>query len=196
MFGISRDITERNGMESALRESEERFRNIFLHAGIGIAITDLEGRFLRCNPAYCSFLGYSEEELRGLTVPKLVHPDDLARNMVEVEQVLSKELSWFEIENRYCHKDGHEVWVHKFVSVLRDDAGRPTSFFALVTDVTERHRMHEVLEQRVAERTEALRASEAFNRDLGLTVCPCGGPRRRRRDCRGQSGLGEGGDAQ
>ena len=166
MFGISRDITERNGMESALRESEERFRNIFLHAGIGIAITDLEGRFLRCNPAYCSFLGYSEEELRGLTVPKLVHPDDLARNMVEVEQVLSKELSWFEIENRYCHKDGHEVWVHKFVSVLRDDAGRPTSFFALVTDVTERHRMHEVLEQRVAERTEALRARKAFNREI------------------------------
>jgi PAS domain S-box-containing protein len=111
-------------------------------------------------------LGYTEAELRNLTFSMLVHPDDLAPNMAEIERVISQELPWFEIENRYCHKDGHEVWVQKFVSVLRDDSGQPTNLFALVTDVTERRRMQEVLEQRVAERTEALRASEVFNREV------------------------------
>lgn len=166
MFGISRDITERKRAERALRESEERFRNIFLHAGLGIAITDINGRFQRCNPAFCALLGYSEEELRELTFMRLAHPDDLASHMAQIEQIISRELPWSEIETRYCHKDGHKVRVHKFVSVLRDEAGQPTNFFALVTDVTERHRMHEVLEQRVAERTEALRASEAFSKEV------------------------------
>jgi PAS domain S-box-containing protein len=166
LFGISRDITERKQAEKALRESEERFRRIFEHAGTGIAITDMNGRFLRCNPAYCSLLGYSEEEFCDLTFSKLVHPDDLANNMAEIERLISQKLSAFEIENRYCHKDGHDVWVHKFVSVLRDDSGQPRNLLALVTDVTERHRMHEVLEQRVTERTEALHISEAFNREV------------------------------
>ncbi|MFO0699235.1 MAG: PAS domain S-box protein [Nitrospira sp.] len=166
LFGISRDITKRVQAERALRESEERFRSVFEHAGIGIAITDMTGQFLRCNPAYCSLLGYSEEEFRRLVFSSLVHPDDVAVNMAEIERLISQELPWFEIENRYCHKDGHDVWVHKFVSVLRDDTGRPANLFALVTDVTERRRMQELLEQRVAERTEQLRVSEQFTREV------------------------------
>ncbi len=60
---IVHDITPRKRAEEALRASEERFRGIFEHAGTGIAILDLEGRFQSCNPAYSSMLGYSEEEL-------------------------------------------------------------------------------------------------------------------------------------
>ena len=166
LFGICRDITERKLAEKALRESEERFRNVFEHAGIGIAIAEMNGRFLRCNPAYCSLLGYSEEEFHDLTFPMLVHPDDVASTMAEIKRVISQELPWFEIENRYRHKGGHDVWVHKFVSVLRDDLGQPMNLFALVSDVTERRRMREVLEQRVTERTEALRSSEHFAKEV------------------------------
>ncbi|MBH0179987.1 MAG: PAS domain S-box protein, partial [Nitrospira sp.] len=166
LFGIARDITERKQAEEQLRESEERFRSIFEHAGTGIAITDLEGRFLRCNPAYCAILGYTEAELCGLNFKQVVHPEDLATNLVVADRLCAQEVLSFKIENRSRHKDGHDVWVHKFVSLLRDDSGQPTAMFTLVTDITERHRMHEVLEQRVAERTEELRVSEVFNREV------------------------------
>lgn len=166
LFGIARDITERKRAEQALRESEERFRNVFEHAGTGIAITDLDGRFLRGNPAYCALLGYTEAELREMRFTQVVHPADLGANLVEVNRLCAQEVPSFEIENRFRHKDGHDVWVHKFVSQLRDDSGQPTAMFTLVTDITERRRMHDVLEQRVAERTEALRISEAFNKEV------------------------------
>jgi PAS domain S-box-containing protein len=166
LFGISRDITKRKHAEKALRESEERFRNVFEHAGTGIAITDLEGRFLRCNPAYCALLGYTEEELRELNLQSLLHPRDRTTNLVVIQRLREQKVPCYEIENRYLHKDGREVWVHKYVSFLRDSIGQPTNLLKLVTDVTERRRARELLEQRVAERTAALQVSEAFNREV------------------------------
>jgi PAS domain-containing protein len=74
--GAIRDVTGVRLAEAALRASEERFRGILEHAGTGIAITGLEGRFQSCNPAYSTMLGYSEEELRELTVADIQHPDD------------------------------------------------------------------------------------------------------------------------
>jgi PAS domain S-box-containing protein len=166
LFGIARDITKRKHAEMALRESEERFRSIFEHAGTGIAITDLEGRFLRCNPAYCRLLGYTEEELLELNFKTLVHPEDLAANLVEIQRLLEQRVPSFEIENRSRHKDGRDVWVRKYVSFLQDPTGQPTNLFALVADTTERHRAQELLELWVAERTEELRISEQFRREV------------------------------
>jgi PAS domain S-box-containing protein len=166
LFGIARDITKRKHAEKALRESEERFRNIFEHAGTGIAITDLEGRFLRCNPAYCMLLGYTEEELLELNFKTLVHPEDLAENLVEIQRLLEQKVPYFEIENRSRHKDGRDVWVRKYVSFLQNQTGQPTNLFALVADTTERHRTQELLELWVAERTEELRISEQFRREV------------------------------
>ena len=166
LFGISRDITERKHAEQTVQESEERFRSIFEHAGTGIAILDLEGRFLRCNPSYCTLVGYTEAELRELDCKQVVHPEDLAAILAERDRLYAQEVPFFEIESRHRHKDGRSVWVHKFVSLLRNAAGQPTNLFALISDVTERRRMQEILEERVAERTEALRASETFNREV------------------------------
>ncbi len=160
LFGISRDITDRTRAERALRESEERFRNIFEHAAMGIVIATLEGRLLRCNPAYCLLLGYTESELRELDFKELVHPDDLAANLAQKNRLYAGEVPSFEVENRYRRKDGCEVWVHKYVSFLRDQTGRPMNVIVLVTDITERRRAQELLEQRVAERTAEVRERE------------------------------------
>ena len=64
--GIVRDITDRKRAEERLRESEERFRGIYEYAATGIAITNLEGQFQSCNPAFSAMLGHTEDELHKL----------------------------------------------------------------------------------------------------------------------------------
>ena len=154
----------------ARRESEARFQHIFNHAGLGITIEDLDGRFVQCNPAYCALTGYSEAELAQKTFQSLIHPDDQDENMRGVQALMRNDIPWFEIENRYVQKSGHSVWVHKLVSVLRAADGLPTHFIVLVNDVTGAkkieevlHTVNETLERRVAERTAQLaEANERF----------------------------------
>ncbi len=133
--------------EASLRESEERFRAIFEHSAIGIAITDREGYIAHANAAYCDLLGYTQEELSRIVFSDLVHPEDRAENFVEIERVREHALPFFEIENRYIRKSGEAVWVHKFVSILHDEKGAPAHLLALVSDVSERRRMEETLRE-------------------------------------------------
>ena len=95
--------------------------------------------------------------------PALIHPDDYEHNMGFIRQLLSGELPSFEIENRYVHKDSSLVWVHKHVSLLRDDRGQPTHIVALVTDMTERKQAEEAL---AAAKAAAEAANEAKSQFL------------------------------
>jgi PAS domain S-box-containing protein len=123
-----------------MRKSEERFRKIFENAATGIAISDWQGRFQQCNPAYCALLGYNEQELRQINFASLVHPEDREANLAYLRRLQAGEVPSFEIENRYVHRDGQPIWVHKFVSVLPDETGKPAYHLALVTDISERKR--------------------------------------------------------
>lgn len=153
ILGISWDVTEQRKMREHLRESEERFRKMFINAALGISITDLEERIEHCNPAYYKLLGYTEEELHERTISSLIHPDDRDANLIMDRRLLAGEMSSFEIENRYINKDGHTVWVHKYKSILTDETGIPRHMIALITDMTERRNA----EQRVKASEEKLR---------------------------------------
>jgi PAS domain S-box-containing protein len=134
------DFIEHHQSDEVLRQSKERYKGIFENAGTGIYIADLTGRFQHCNPAYASIHGYTEEELRELSIKDLVHPEDWPRHIPEIELLTSGKIPSFKILNRCIAKGGDLIWVHKHVSLLRDAAGRPESILALVTDVTERKR--------------------------------------------------------
>jgi PAS domain S-box-containing protein len=137
-IGAASNISARKQAETALRESEERFRGIFETAATGIAILDLDGRFQSCNPAFSAMLGYSEPELRQFSFAELVHPEDRGPNLLQCERLVMQEIPSFEIVIRYLRKDGKLSWADKYVSLLRDAAGKPTHFIALVTDITDR----------------------------------------------------------
>jgi two-component system, LuxR family, sensor kinase FixL len=164
------DVTEQRQAAEALRESEQRFRAIFDHAATGIAITDWEGRYIMSNPAYCEIVGYEDAELRRLVFPTLIHPDDVEENLDLIEQLKSEEVPAFRIENRYVRKDGNAVWVQKFVSILRDDAGQPTHLIALVTDVTDQKRIQDALR----DREERMRAVLNTAADAIITIDEAG----------------------
>jgi PAS domain S-box-containing protein len=137
---------ERNRNDEALRESEERYKGIYQHASMGIAIWDLDGRLVSCNTAYSDMRGYSEDELRGSSFEAIVHPEDRDRHACEVKKLISQHIPSFEIENRCLTKERKVLWVHKHVSLLRDAAGRAANIITLATNVTERKQHEEQID--------------------------------------------------
>jgi PAS domain S-box-containing protein len=154
---------ERGVLEQTVRVQEERFRRLYEHAPTGIIFADLQRRLVHCNAAYASLLGYREAELFERPVCELVHPDDWPARLEMIAALHSGERPSVEVEARHLHRAGHPVWVHEFITVLRDERGAPEFCVTLVTDISARReaeaslrRARDELELRVLERTEEL----------------------------------------
>ncbi len=140
------DITGLKRIEIALRESEATFRAMFDESSVGkIEIVPKQGRFLRANAAFCDFVGYSEEELRDLTVWDITHPEERERDREPVRRMISGESPGFDVEKRYIRKDGTPVWAHTTVNLIRDKSGYPVRNFAVIQDINERKRAENAL---------------------------------------------------
>src|SRR5215216_2983609 len=143
--GVIRDVTERKRAESALRESEQRFRGSFERAATGMALVGTDGRFLRVNRSLCEILGYPERELLGKTFQEITHPDDLEVDLGHLKRVLAGEIRTYQMEKRYLHKDGHVVWALLSVSVVHDEEDEPLYFVSQIQDVSERKNVERVI---------------------------------------------------
>jgi PAS domain S-box-containing protein len=139
------DITESIQTEEALRGSEERFRKVFAHAATGMTLQDFQGNFLEVNRAFCEITGYEEGDLIGTNYRSITHPEDLAHNLSEMEELLAGEISSFVLEKRYVRKDRRPIWVRNSVSLLGDH--KPPRIITLVDDITERKQAEEALRQ-------------------------------------------------
>ena len=144
MAGFISDITEQKRAEEELRASEERFREVFAHAATGMNLQTATGDYLEVNPAFCQIIGYEEEELIGSNYRSITHPDDLARDWPEVEELLTGTIPNLVLQKRYVSKSGRVVWVRNSVSLLRDHQGAPMQI-VLVEDITDRKQAEEAL---------------------------------------------------
>jgi diguanylate cyclase (GGDEF)-like protein/PAS domain S-box-containing protein len=138
--GFMLDITERRRVETALRESEQRFRSSFDDAPIGMALVGTDGRFLRTNHALRELLGYPEQELLDKTFQDITYPDDLNVDLDNLDRMLAGEMRTYQVEKRYMHKEGHIVWALLSVSMVHDEEGEPLYFVSQIQDVSERKR--------------------------------------------------------
>lgn len=134
--------------ETALKESEERFRRAFEDAGIGMALVGLDGRWLQVNRSFCLMLGYSESEFFETNIQALLHPDDLLLNLTEFEQLLAEDHQTSCTEKRFIHKQGHLVWGLVNTSLLRDSTKAPLYYIAQIQDITERKQREEEIVKR------------------------------------------------
>ncbi len=159
---VGRDVTERRASEEALRESEERFRSAFDDAAIGMALTRIDGRTLRVNPALCAMLGYTEPELLACTIEDVVHPEDRAPLEVDRTRLNDGRAPSYRAERRYRHRDGHLLWVQVTASLVRDANGAPLYFLGQIQDITEQHLAEEARRASIVE----LRQSEEKLRRL------------------------------
>ena len=135
---LQREVAERQRADSALRESEQRFRNIFDQAPIGIIYTDLAGRVRDANPKLREMIGYSVDELALHTLGELTHDDDRTETALDLARLLQGGLPMVQRRSRLRRGDGQTLWVHMNLSALRGPDGQPQRLVAVVEDITER----------------------------------------------------------
>ena len=145
------DAGSRKMVEKALRDSEQRFQSAFEHAGVGMALVDLSGKWLQVNSALCDFLGYASSELLNTNFQSVTHPDDLSPSLVSLQSLLDGKLKIHQTEKRYRHKQGHPVWGLLTVSPVFNGDGKPAYFVAQVQDISKRKQALQSLHEREAE---------------------------------------------
>src|SRR5262249_50136020 len=131
--------------ERALRELE-RWRSVFENSAIGVALIDLNGRFLAANPAYQTMLGYTDEELLHHRFLDLTADQYRDHNWALVEELLSGRRQHFQIEKQYQRKDGRLVWVRDSVSLAPGSERVPRFIVALSEDITDRKQAQDTLQ--------------------------------------------------
>jgi PAS domain S-box-containing protein len=132
-----RDITDRKKVGESLRESQERFSSAFEFAAIGMALVSPEGKWIKVNQSVCSLFGYSEEELIQMRFQDMTYPEDLDKDIVNVQKMLRGEIQSYRIEKRYFHKNKKIIWTHLNVSLVRSSDQQPLYFISQIEDITE-----------------------------------------------------------
>lgn len=134
------DITERTFKDQSLLISENRFRTLFEHAAVGVAIIETEtGRYLDINQKYCDFLGYSKDEMLQRKIQNVTETSYIKENIQKNKHLISGKITEFSVEKKYVRKDGKIVWGELNASPLWEPGETPEEYhhIAVVKDITE-----------------------------------------------------------
>ncbi|MEN9216867.1 MAG: PAS domain S-box protein, partial [Gloeomargarita sp. HHBFW_bins_162] len=146
-----KDVTENRRMAQALQQSLEQFRLTFERSPAAMSITDVEGQFLRVNPALCDLLGYEAETLLSADCKNFIHPDDQEVYEQVNTQLLRDEVPQMTLELRLCPQPGRTLYVLlSKVVIARNRDGEPVLLLSQLVNVTDR-----VMAQQSLRRSEA-----------------------------------------
>jgi len=147
LFGIARDITELMRAEQALKENEERLRDIIDNAPVGIFRTMPDGGYDFINMEFARTLGYAD-------------PEDMARNISNIRNsyadpsqrekitgLLGKQGKVADLEIRMKKKDGSDAWMSVNARTIYDESGKPQFYDGFTVDVTEKTLIHRALRE-------------------------------------------------
>ncbi|MGC9524799.1 MAG: PAS domain S-box protein [Limnospira sp.] len=153
---LLQEIQRRERIEMALRDSEERFREIFEDAPIGIFVClPPDYYFAQVNQAFCEIVGYSAEELQTLSDEEITHPEDIISTSSQSRVMVSCKPDGFQLEKRYLTKTGAVRWVSLTTRVRRNLRGEVLYILAMVEDINDR-RLTEIALRESEERLRAI----------------------------------------
>ena len=169
------DITERRKAEKALKESEERLREVLENSLDASYKRDLRtNTYDYFSPVSERIFGYTQDEMKTLPLDialALIHPEDAS----ETQRVLAEAISGFadsayKTEYRFKHKDGQYRWLRDQFRVMRDEQGHPIALIGSVGDITER----KLIEKALRESEEKYRTVANFTYDWEAWHAPDG----------------------
>jgi len=131
--------------EQALRESEENYRHILQTANEGIWIVDSKAQTTYVNDKMAEMLGYSPEEMSGKKLSDFIEEDDEHKVAANLERRQKGIAESFEF--KFVRKDGSRLWTISNVTPLLDKEGKFAGSFGMLTDITERKRVEEALQE-------------------------------------------------
>ncbi len=147
---LERCRSELAKVRHAHRALQMKYEAAFEQSAVGMALVDLDGRWLEVNDALCRMVGYERDGLLKLGFQDITHPEDLAEDLALVERMLRGEISNYFLEKRYIRKDRSLLWIRLSVTLAREASGTPRHFVSVIENINH---------QKLAE--QALAASEA-----------------------------------
>jgi PAS domain S-box-containing protein len=141
-----RDVTVPKRTEAELRESEQRFRQVFNQGPLGIALVDLDSHITNANRALCRFLGLKRTEIVESTFESFTFPGDLEKDLELVRRMSEGTIPGYQTETRFIAKQGDIVFGNVTASMIRSEFGGPLYGLRIVEDITKRKRLeHELV---------------------------------------------------
>ncbi len=148
-IGVVRDITERKHMEEALRESENRFRQVVANAKEWIWEVDADGLYTYASPIVEKILGYKPEEILGKRhFYDFFHPDEAEQLKAKAFEIFNRHDEFSEFQTRSLHRDGRVVWLLRSGVPVLDGNQKLIGYRGADVDVTDRVRIHEILDRK------------------------------------------------
>jgi PAS domain S-box-containing protein len=141
------DITDRLRSEDSIRQSEEQFRAVFEYSGIGMALFTMDGKLERANKSLCDLLGYTEEEMLKLDLADIVFPEDLDIDRIPLHRLMDRQISSYQLEKRYVHKNGDIIWAIIGGSLLFDNEMKPSRRLYQIQNISERKSFEKTLSE-------------------------------------------------
>ena len=165
LFGISRDITERKHAESALRESEARFRGLVEQSLAGIYIIQ-DGQFVYVNPGFAAIFGYDKpEDVAGcIGLLDLVNPGDRERVAENLRQRLDGEIRDYQYRFQGVHRLGHNIELE--VHGRRFDYQQRPAVIGFLLDISSRKATEDALKRQTEELKIRNEELERFNQAM------------------------------
>ncbi|MBI4695721.1 MAG: EAL domain-containing protein [Gammaproteobacteria bacterium] len=127
------------------RLSDERFRNAFANAPVGMALCDAGMRMVRANRAICEMFGYDEQALVGRRLADLTHEDDIGLDRESAAELIAGRIDHYQIEKRYRNRRGETIWGLLSVSCFNAESSGGPALVVQIQDVTETRIMSERL---------------------------------------------------
>lgn len=135
---LERWVERSRQREEALGRAEARFRSAFDDAAIGMALVDLQGRWLQVNDALAQLTGYPVEQLVGMSFRELTPDDEVHNDEQALEDLVAGRRNVYVAEKRYRRADGGIVWISLSVSLVGDPEGNPLHLISQMQDITDR----------------------------------------------------------
>ncbi|MCE5231143.1 PAS domain S-box protein [bacterium] len=142
---ICRDVSKRREVESALHQSEERFRCIFDQAPVGMALADADGQLLLVNRALLDMLGHGLGTLLWMSIPAITYEPDREAQQAQYGRLCRGEIPSFNQELRFIRHDGGPIWVRLTCSAVYGNSGMLANVIAVIENISQQKAAQEAL---------------------------------------------------